>query len=348
MVIHSYSYLHALHTSVCCGIMSVAVCYNNYFCYLKVFIYIGEMCRYLLAQPITEVDNKHSIRIILGNGLSGKVWPNFQKRFQIPKIVEIYASTEGNCSFINAVNKVGSIGSLSRVLPFMNPACLVKINTETGEYLRNKKGFCIEAGVDEPGEVVGKIMAHVPSTVFGGYTDPNASVKKVMTDVFAKGDKYFLSGDILRMDEEGFLYFVDRMGDTFRWKGENVSTIEVQSIITNILQLRDVVVYGVEVPGNEGRAGMAAIEGTKDSVDLSSLAQQLFLSLPAYAVPLFIRLVPSAEMTGTFKLKKVKLRNEGFSIALPDPLFMLNASYKVYQPLTVELYHQIQDGKLRL
>ena len=245
---------------------------------------------------------------------------------------------------INPFNKVGACGCISVVVSPLNPVVLVKVKPNSREYVKDSRGFCIPACANEPGELIGKIRQNLATSHFEGYSDAEASKKKVMTDVFAKGDKYFLSGDILRMDEEGFLYFLDRMGDTFRWKGENVSTTEVESIITNLLQLRDVVVYGVEVPGTEGRAGMAAIEGTKDSVDLSKLAQQLFLSLPAYAVPLFVRLVPSAELTGTFKLKKVKLRNEAFDITLPDPLFMLDTSKKTYQPLTGELYHQIQEG----
>ena len=292
------------------------------------------------------METLHPIRLMIGNGINELIWTKFIKRFQIPQIIEFYGSTEGNVNLINPFNKVGACGCISRIMPYMNPVVLVKVKPNFSEYVKDSRGFCVPAGPNEPGELIGRIKQNVAITHFGGYSDPEATKKKVMTDVFAKGDKYFLSGDFLRMDEEGFLYFLDRMGDTFRWKGENVSTTEVESIITNLLQLRDVVVYGVEVPGTEGRAGMAAIEGTKDSVDLSKLAQQLFQALPAYAVPLFVRLVPSAELTGTFKLKKVKLKNEGFNITLPDPLFMLDISGKSYQPLTKELYHQILDGKL--
>ena len=222
------------------------------------------------------------------------------------------------------------------------------MNPETGEYVRDSRGFCVEAGINEPGEIVGMIRKNVSSSHFDGYSDSKATKKKVMCDVFSHGDQVFLSGDILRKDEDGFLYFCDRTGDTFRWKGENVSTTEVEAVMANILQLRDVVAYGVEVPGNEGRAGMAAIVGTRESVDLSGLAQQLFLSLPHYAVPLFVRLIPSADLTGTFKLKKVKLRNEGFDISLPDPLFILDMASKVYIPFTEELYQKLQNGELRV
>ena len=306
------------------------------------------MCRYLLSQETKAIETQHSIRAIIGNGLRMNVWKDFQNRFQIPKIVEYYASTEGNCSFINGANKVGSVGSLSRVLPFMNPASLLKVNPDTGEYIRDSKGFCMVADVDEPGEVVGRIYEKIPSSHFSGYSDVNASKKKVLRDVFKKGDQYFRSGDILRMDAEGFLYFCDRIGDTFRWKGENVATTEVENAMATILLLKDVVVYGVEVPGCEGRAGMAAIEGTADIVDIPDLAKQLLDRLPSYAVPRFIRLIPAAEVTGTFKLKKVKLRNEGYDIALPDPLYVLDVSSKTYIPLTDELHQQIRDGKMRL
>ena len=191
-----------------------------------------------------------------------------------------------------------------------------------------------------------------------------------MTDVFHKGDRYFLTGDILRMDEEGFFYFCDRTGDTFRWKGENVSTAEVEANIANILELRDVVVYGVEVPGtwelelacwcndtkinfsstgSEGRAGMAAIAGTEASIDLTNLAKKLYLSLPLYAVPLFVRLVPKVELTGTFKLKKVQLRKDGFDIhSVSDSLFVLDSTQQSYINLTPDLYQQILSGNLRL
>ena len=298
----------------------------------------------MLAQPKKPVDTQHCIRLMIGNGMRPQIWTEFTKRFQIPQVSEFYGSTEGNVGLINPFNRVGACGCLSVILPFLNPVSLVKIDTNTGEYVKDSNGFCIKAGVNEPGEAVGKIRASIPSSHYDGYSDSKASKKKVMTDVFTAGDKYFLSGDILRMDEEGFLYFCDRTGDTFRWKGENVSTTEVESVMAKILQLRDVVVYGVEVPGSEGRAGMAAIVGTQDSIDLSGLAQQLFLSLPTYAVPLFIRLIPSVELTGTFKLKKVKLRNESFNISLPDPIFMLDTSRKVYQPLTEEIYQQLQSG----
>jgi len=263
-------------------------------------------------------------------------------------VSEFYGSTEGNIGMINPFNRVGACGVSFGVLSFLDPYRIIKVNQDTGEYLRDSKGFCILADMNEPGEIIGKIKKEFASTHFHGYTDLQATNNKIITNVFSPGDEFFLSGDILRKDEEGFLYFCDRTGDTFRWKGENVSTTEVEAVMANILQLRDVVVYGVEVPRNEGRAGMAAIVGTRETVELSGLAQQLFLSLPAYAVPLFIRLIPSADLTGTFKLKKVKLREEGFDINLPDPLFLLNPASKVYEPLMEEVHERLLHGTLRI
>ena len=270
------------------------------------------------------------------------------KRFQVREIHELYASSEGNVVLINHCNKVGACGFFFVALPFLNRACLIKVNPKTGEYVRDSKGFCVRAGVNEPGEAVGYIVPRDPESYFLGYADPEATRKKVMKNVFAHGDEVYLTGDIMRMDEEGFLYFFDRLGDTFRWKGEDVSTTEVEAIMSGLLQLRDVVVYGVEVPGNEGRAGMAAIVGTTESVDLSGLARQLFLSLPHYAVPLFIRLIPSADLTGSFKLKKVMLRNEGFDISLPDPLYVLDPASKDYVPLSEEIYQKLQSGTMQI
>ena len=313
---------------------------------MQVVLYIGEVCRYILSQPKKATDNQHCVRMMIGNGLRSQIWREFQDRFQIQQIMEFYGSTEGNVGMINPFNVVGACGKLFVHLSMLNPVMLLKV-TECGEYVRDSNGFCIQAGINEPGECVGAIRPQMSSSEFSGYTDSRASSKKLMRNVFKTGDSFFLSGDILRMDEEGFLYFCDRTGDTFRWKGENVSTAEVESIISKILKLTDVVVYGVEVPGNEGRAGMAAIVGSPESVDLPGLPQQLFLSLPAYAVPLFVRFIKSADLTGTFKLQKVKLRNEGFDkTKVSDPLYMLRG--KSYVPLTEEMYQEVLGGSVRV
>ena len=267
---------------------------------------------------------------------------------------EFYGATEGNFGLVNYTGKVGACGVLSVFLPSMNVACLIKVDPATGNHPRDSNGFCIKAGVDEPGEVVAITGQNNPQKYDGYHGDSSATQKKVIRNVFKPGDAYFLSGDILRMDEEGFLYFCDRIGDTFRWKGENVSTMEVEAIMANILQLRDVVVYGVEIPGMEGRAGMAAIKDDSDdekAVNLDNLAQQLYLSLPSYAVPVFIRVIKPADLpiTGNFKFKKTRLKNEGFSQEqVSDPLFMLDSGKKVYIPFTPEMHQQLASGAIRV
>ncbi len=293
-----------------------------------------------MTQPFNVTDTKLRIRLFVGNGLRADVWRNVQKRFRVPKIMEFYGATEGNIALVNFI-KVGSLGYKSPFFPFLQQIALLKIHPVSGEYIKDKGGFYIEARTNEPGELVGKITKDTP---FVGYQNAAASNKKVLTDVFRKGDKYFLSGDILSADEEGFLYFCDRIGDTFRWKGENVSTTEVEDAIARIYKSQTIVVYGVEIPGKE-RAGMVAIEGTPDSLDLSDFAKQLLDALPKYAVPIFLRFIPEAELTGTFKLKKVKLRNEGFDVrVVQDPLYLMDFSIKSYITLTKELSDKVSAG----
>ena len=311
--------------------------------------HIGELCRYLLAQPKKPTDVQHCIRLAIGNGLRLAIWKEFQKRFAIKRIVEFYGSTEGNVNVCNYQGKPGACGILSVTLPAFNPLQLIKVDPDTGTHIRDANGFCVPADVNEPGEAVGSINTKFATRRFDGYEDKSATAKKVLRNVFKPGDMYFLSGDILKKDEEGFLFFCDRTGDTFRWKGENVSTMEIEGVIHNLLSLRDAVVYGVEVPGMEGRAGMVAIVGTDKTVDLSHLLQQLSLSLPLYAVPIFIRLVSMAETTGTHKLKKVGLRKEGCNPnEISDPIFFLDPQQKAYVPFTGQLYQQVADGNIRL
>ncbi|KAF8765033.1 Long-chain fatty acid transport protein 1 like protein [Argiope bruennichi] len=221
--------------------------------------YIGELCRYILAQPEKPQDRQHQVRLMFGNGLRPQIWQQFVDRFNIPNIGELYGSTEGNANVINIDNKVGAVGFMSRIIPTIYPVSLIKVDANTGEPIRDNKGLCIRCEPGEPGEFVGKIITSDPIRQFDGYVNQSATKKKIIRDCFTKGDMAFLSGDLLMMDEDGYLFFVDRTGDTFRWRGENVSTMEVEGMISNILHHTDSVVYGVEVPGNEGRAGMAAI-----------------------------------------------------------------------------------------
>ena len=249
---------------------------------------------------------------------------------------------------INYKGKPGACGIISVVFSVLNPLKLLKVD-ENGKHIRDANGYCILADVDEPGEGAGLINRMLTHRSFDGYEDKNATSKKILRNVFKLGDEYFLSGDIMRMDEEGYVYFCDRMGDTFRWKGENVSTMEVEGVVQNILDHRDVTVYGVEVPGVEGRAGMAAIVGSEETVDLTKLLQQLSLSLPQYAIPLFLRLSADATTTGTLKLMKVDLRNEGYDLGkVTDPVYLLHPQQKAYVPLTQQLQDEINSGTIRL
>ncbi|XP_026669358.1 long-chain fatty acid transport protein 4 [Ceratina calcarata] len=308
--------------------------------------YIGEMCRYILAVPARpEVDRRHNVRLMVGNGLRPQIWPEFVQRFKIPQIVEFYGATEGNANIVNVDNTVGAVGFMSRIIPSVYPISIVKVNAE-GEPVRNAKGLCQECEPNEPGVFVGKI-ANNPSRAFLGYVDEKASEKKVVRDVFSKGDSAFISGDILIADEFGYLYFKDRTGDTFRWKGENVSTSEIEAIISNVINYRDCIVYGVQIPGLEGRAGMAAIHDEKGTLDMNKLAVDLKEHLANYAIPRFIRILTKIDLTGTYKLKKKDLVDDGYDPRrIQDQLYYLNGKSE-YQSLTTEAYDQIQQGKIR-
>ena len=305
--------------------------------------YIGELCRYLLAQPPRETDTHHKVRIAIGNGLRPEIWESFKNRFQIDTISEFYGATEGNIAYINQHNRIGSVGR-SLMLP-VPKAVLVKFDLHTGEPIRNSRGFCTVVGENKPGLLIGPIHKRAE---FPGYKSKKASDKKIVRNVFKAGDEYFNSGDVLRMDEEGFMFFCDRGGDTFRWKGENVSTTQVEATMSNVLTLEDVIVYGVQIQGMDGRAGMAAIAGGEESVDLDALVTKLFLLLPPYAVPRFLRF-GSTEITGTFKLKKTRLRDEGFDLTkVSDAVYMLDLSEKRYVPFTQELQEKLLQGEIRL
>lgn len=312
--------------------------------------YIGEICRYLYNLPPKPEDTQHNVRIMFGNGLRPTLWDDFQRRFAIPTISEFYGSTEGNANIINIDGRKGAVGFVSVLFPSVYPVALLKVDQDTGEILRGPDGLCIRCQPGEAGEFVGKIVRGDPVRDFHGYADETASKKKVVRDVFRKGDAAFLSGDILVMDEEGYLYFKDRTGDTYRWKGENVSTAEVESIVSGAVGNADVVVYGVEVPGAEGRAGMAAVERKDDQdLDLTALYTALESSLAAYARPLFVRWASALERTGTFKLKKVPLQKEGFDPkAIKDPIFFLDGKNRKFVPLTEQLYEDIVGGRVRV
>jgi len=310
--------------------------------------YIGEICRYLLSAPQAPEDRSHNVEIMWGNGLRPSIWQQFQERFGVKFIGEFYGATEGNSNVLNIDSKMGSVGFTSVLLPFVYPVSLIRVDEE-GEIVRDSRGLCIKCRPGEPGEFVGKIVMGHPARDFQGYVDKVATSSKIITDVFRKGDMYFRSGDLLYADEFGWMYFMDRMGDTFRWRGENVSTVEVESVISSVLEQVDSVVYGVDVPGVEGKAGMAAIVEDAAKFDLDTFLLRLKAELPAYAIPLFVRLVNSIDTTGTFKFRKLDLVREGFNpVLVSDPLFFYNSSSGGYTRLDSCLYEEIVSMKCRL
>ncbi|ODM91184.1 Long-chain fatty acid transport protein 4 [Orchesella cincta] len=308
--------------------------------------YIGEICRYLLSQPPSEHDRNHQVRTMVGNGLRKEIWSEFVGRFNISEIIEVYGATEGNCNMGNIDSKVGAVGFIPSYLNWAIPYWLIKVDEVTGDPIRGKNGKVIVCGPDEPGELIGKIERNHPIRDYLGYADKSSSEGKVLENAFRKGDAYFRSGDILVRDIYGYFYFNDRKGDTFRWKGENVSTAEVESVISSLIGLADVVVYGVEVPGTEGRVGMAAIADPEQSIDFDELANEIFTTLPSYARPVFVRIVSQIQKTGTYKLQKTTYQREGFDVTkTKDKMYILIG--KRYAELTQNVYDDIIKRKIK-
>src|SRR5271168_2541820 len=268
------------------------------------FQYIGELCRYLLKAPASEFESQHRLRLACGNGLRGDIWEAFQARFSIPRILEFYAATEGNFSLYNVEGKPGAIGRIPPLLAHRFPAAIVRVDPELGTPIRDAGGLCIACARDEVGEAVGRIgTADEGGGRFEGYTDKAQTEKKILRDVLTKGDAWFRTGDLMMLDEAGYFHFVDRIGDTFRWKGENVATSEVNEAVLDSPGVADATTYGVEIPGADGRAGMVAIVAD-DRFDLREFGEHLARRLPAYACPVMIRLCASLDTTETFKQKK--------------------------------------------
>ncbi|XP_011365131.1 long-chain fatty acid transport protein 1 isoform X1 [Pteropus vampyrus] len=311
--------------------------------------YIGEICRYLLKQPVSEAEKRHRVRLAVGNGLRPAIWKEFTQRFRVRQISEFYGATECNCSIANMDGKVGSCGFISRILPHVYPIRLVKVNEDTLELLRDAQGLCIPCQAGEPGLLVGQINQQDPLRRFDGYISESATSKKIAHSVFHKGDSAYLSGDMLVMDELGYMYFRDRGGDTFRWRGENVSTTEVEGVLSRLLGQTDVAVYGVAVPGVEGKAGMAAIADPHGQLSPSALYQELQKVLAPYARPIFLRLLPQVDITGTFKIQKTRLQREGFDPhQISDRLFFLDLKQGHYLPLDQDVYTRICSGAFAL
>uniref|UniRef100_H3D856 long-chain-fatty-acid--CoA ligase n=1 Tax=Tetraodon nigroviridis TaxID=99883 RepID=H3D856_TETNG len=315
---------------------------------VTVMQYIGETLRYLCNTPKRDNEKNHRVRIAIGNGVRTDVWSDFLSRFGDIKVRELYAATEGNIGFINYTSKVGAVGRVNAVHRMFFPYTLIKFDIEKEEPVRNSEGLCVEAARGETGLLVGKVTKRSPFVGYAG--NRQQTEKKRLHDVLKKGDLYFNTGDLLRIDHQNFVYFQDRVGDTFRWKGENVATSEVADILTMARCVLEANVYGVKVEGHEGRIGMAALV-LKEGQDFDCLAtyKQVVNYLPSYARPRFIRIQPCLEMTGTFKMKKVRLVEEGFNPALvKDPLYFLDSEKKTYVPLTREIHGAILSREIKL
>ena len=314
------------------------------------FQYIGELCRYLLASPPHPDDTRHALRLCCGNGLRAEVWEPFKARFRIPQILEYYAATEGSFSLYNCEGRPGAIGRIPPFLSHRMSVALVKHDEALGAPVRDAAGHCVRCEPNEIGEALGEVTdgSGAARGRFEGYADARASQQKLLRDVFAPGDAWYRTGDLMRRDEQGFFYFVDRVGDTFRWKGENVSTSEVSAALASCAGVAEAAVYGVRVPHTEGRCGMAALVVTP-AFDLEQLQRHVRAQLPEYARPLFVRLVAALELTGTFKLKKQELAAQGYDPqACTDPLYFDDRRVGAYVRLDGPLYQQLTSGALKV
>jgi fatty-acyl-CoA synthase len=314
------------------------------------FQYIGELCRYLLHAAPSPNERNHRIRMACGNGLASELWDAFKGRFKIPQVLEFYAATEGGVSLFNVEGERGAIGRIPGYLTHRFSPSLVVFDVEKGEPVRTDQGFCIRCATNEVGEAIGKIVDD-PSNVgsrFEGYTNQKASAQKILPDVFESGDAWVRTGDLMRKDAKGFFYFVDRIGDTFRWKGENVATSEVSQAIVVFPGVTHANVYGVAIPNTEGRAGMAALV-IDSSLDLVAFRKHLMTRLPAYARPMFLRVQSEIEVTGTFKYSKTELARQGYDpVSTTDTIYFDHPESQSFIRLDKALYDRIQAGRMRL
>jgi acyl-CoA synthetase (AMP-forming)/AMP-acid ligase II len=305
------------------------------------FVYIGELCRYLMNNEPAPAERDHRVRVISGNGLRPDIWRAFQKRCGVARIAEFYAATESNCVTINVLGLVGAVG------PRLPGMALVRWDEQNASFARDAAGHLVRVAIGEPGVLLGRIRR---GAGFDGYEDKRATEHKIIRNGFEAGDAWFNTGDLLRMDHLWHLYFVDRLGDTFRWKGENVATSEVEEQLAQWEPVREVNVYGVSVPGSDGRAGMAALVlRPGQEFDAARMRDYVEQRLPSYARPRLVRIVSALGTTSTFKVKKSELQNEGYDPrALNEPLYVLHPALDAYVALTGELYDALAAGQLRL
>src|SRR5690606_31375127 len=306
------------------------------------FAYVGELCRYLNEQPGKPNDRDNRVHVIVGNGLRPSIWKQFKDRFGIERVVELYASSEGNVAFTNVFNFDNTVG--------FSPVsyAIIKYDKEREEPIRGSDSFMIKVGKGEAGLLIGEITDKTP---FDGYTDKDKTEKSILRNVFVKGDAYFDTGDLMR--DIGFKHaqFVDRLGDTFRWKGENVSTTEVEQILDGAEGVVETVVYAVEIPNTTGRAAMAEArrEGNHEQFAFQALCSHLQRELPPYAIPVFLRIANHpVDTTGTFKHQKNKLKEEKYDLGKhEDPVYVLLPGERCYQRLTTEIQQGIDGGQYR-
>ena len=305
-------------------------------------VYIGELCRYLANSEPRQAEQNNPLKVMVGNGLRPDVWDTFKDRFQVNRIVEIYGASEGNALFMNLLNKNKTIGMTNA------DVALIEYDVAEDEVLKTDDGFCKRILNHDPGLLIVRIG---PNAVFNGYTDAQATEKKILRNVFDEGDAWFNTGDLIKTVDVGYslgkthYQFVDRIGDTFRWKSENVSTNEVGEILNGYKDVNMSNVYGVQIPGCEGRAGMAAFSlEDAETFDWQAFSDYVENSLPKYARPLFIRIIQEMDTTGTFKLKKNDLRNEAFDIGkVSDPIYCLKPNSSNYVALDNEWLQTINS-----
>ena len=305
--------------------------------------YVGELCRYLMDAPSSELDRSHRVTKMIGNGMRPNIWGKFKQRFGVKEVLELYASSEGNVGFSNIFNFENTVGFSP------TPYAIVEFDKENNELVRNAKGYCKKVKTGGVGLLIGKITSRSP---FDGYTDPEKNKSVILKDVFEQGDSYFNTGDLVR--DIGFRHaqFVDRLGDTFRWKGENVSTTEVENMVSEHEKIAEAVVYGVEIPNTNGRAGMAAITLTDgaelNTADLTDMVNVFKKCLPAYAIPVFLRVQAKVETTGTFKYQKNKLKEDAFDPSkTTERLLVLLPGASCYCDVTAEIFNNIQTYQYR-
>ncbi len=313
-----------------------------------VFCYVGELCRYLMRTPPTDRDRDHQIRVATGSGLRPDIWAAFQERFGIPRILDSYGQSEGN---ISLQNRRGRVGSCGRAQPFTHHLLkLARYDHDRGALVRDEDGHLVECRVGETGELLGKIDAR-STMAFDGYANAADNEKKLLRDCFEPGDVYLRTGDLLRRDYESYYYFVDRIGDTFRWKGENVATMEVEHLLNRAPGVHETAVYGVRVPNTDGRAGMAlVVAASGHGFDPSSFYTHATAALPGYARPVFVRVADQVDVTGNFKNRKGRLQDEGFDPAKVggDSLWLRDDAREAYVPLDASLWDEITSGAWRV